>query len=62
MSMTLHLILIFSNRPIFLQDKSHSAEERQKFFDDYQPDGKRNYWIRDSDRIVVVQIAYSMIG
>ena len=42
----------FFQQTYFLQDKSHSAEERQKFFDDYQPDGKRNYWIRDSDRII----------
>lgn len=35
----------------FLQDKSFSAEERQEFFDDYQSDGRRNYWIRSSDEI-----------
>ena len=34
----------------FLQDTSHSAEERQKFFDDYQPNDSRNYWIRSSMR------------
>lgn len=34
----------------FLQDTSHSAEERQEFFDDYQPDDRRNYWIRSSNR------------
>ena len=34
----------------FLQDTSHSAEERQEFFDDYQPNDRRNYWIRSSMR------------